>query len=69
MNTIANAVIPADVLADLEYAARLQITGQRDLGFEKRIRAEAEKIRQEILAKHGILNVAVDFVREGRDGE
>jgi hypothetical protein len=27
------------------------------------------KIRQQILAEHGVLNVAVDLIREGRDEE
>jgi hypothetical protein len=69
MNTLANNLIPTDALADLEYALQLQTTGQRDPEFEKRIGEQTEKIRQEILAQHGVLNVAVDLVREGRDEE
>jgi hypothetical protein len=60
---------PHDALADLEYALHLQTTGQRDAAFEKRIGEQTEKIRQEILAEHGVLNVAVDLIREGRDEE
>lgn len=66
---IENTTIPSDALADLEYALHLQATGQRDTEFEKRIGEQTEKIRQEILAEHGILNVAVDLIREGRDEE
>jgi hypothetical protein len=69
MNNLENIGIPADALADLEYALQLQATGKRDPGFEKRIRAQSEKIQQEILAQHGALNVAVDLIREGRDEE
>jgi hypothetical protein len=64
-----NNMIPADVLADLEYALHLQTTGRRDAEFEKRISEQTEKIRQEFLAEHGVLNVAVDLIREGRDEE
>jgi hypothetical protein len=67
MKTIENTMTPADALADLEHALHLQATGQRDPAFEKRIGAQTEKIRQEIRAEHGILNVAVDLIREGRD--
>jgi hypothetical protein len=69
MKTIVTTMIPSDALADLEYALHLQTTGQRDPAFEQRIGAQAEKIRQEILAEHGVLNVAVDLIREGRDEE
>jgi hypothetical protein len=69
MRTIENSLIPPDALADLEHAFHLQATGQRDPGFEKRIGEQTEKIRQEILAEHGVLNVAVDLIREGRDEE
>jgi len=69
MKAIENTTIPADALTDLEHALYLHTTGQRDLGFEKRVGEQTEKIRQEILAEHGVLNVAVDLVREGRDEE
>jgi hypothetical protein len=69
MKTIENAPIPCDALADLEYALHLQRTGQRDAEFEKRIGLQTEKIRQEVLAEHGVLRVAVDLIREGRDEE
>ena len=62
-------MIPSDALADLEHALRLQATGQRDPACEKRIAEQTEKIRQEILAEHGVLNVAVDLIRQGRDEE
>ncbi len=69
MKTIENIMIPADALADLEHALELQSTGQRDPAFEKRLGEQTEKIRQEILAEHGVLNVAVDLIREGRAEE
>lgn len=69
MMTIENTMIPSDALADLEHALHLQSTGQRDPAFEKRIGQQTEKIQQEILAKHGVLNAAVDLIREGRNEE
>jgi hypothetical protein len=69
MQTLQKDLIPADVLADLTHALHLQATGQRDPVFEKRIGAETERIRREVLAQHGVLDVAVGLVREGRDEE
>jgi hypothetical protein len=69
MKIIDESLVPSDALADLEYALNLQATGRRDPAFERRIGEQTEKIRQEILAEHGVLNVAVDLIREGRDEE
>lgn len=70
MMKLAETILaPHDVLSDLEHALYLQATGQRDAVFEKRIAEQTDKIRQEILAEHGVLNVAVDLIREGRDEE
>jgi hypothetical protein len=69
MNAIPQPLIPADALADLEHALRLQETGRRDPAFENRIGEQTEKIRQQIRATHGILNIAVDLIREGREEE
>lgn len=66
METILN---PNDLLADLEHALSLQALGQRDVAFEGRVAEQTEKIRKEILAKHGVLNIAVDLIREGREDE
>jgi hypothetical protein len=69
MEATENTLIPSDALADLEYAVHLQTTGQRDPAFEKRISEQTEKIRKEILAEHGVLNVAADLIGQGRDEE
>jgi hypothetical protein len=54
-------------LTDLEYAIQLIVTGKKDPEFATRVQAETEKISEEILRKHGVLNVAVDLIREVRD--
>ena len=60
--------IPPEVLADLERAIELLMTGQRDPEFEERIHAEAEKITREVLEKHGVLDIGVPAIRALRDG-
>jgi hypothetical protein len=62
-------VIPPEVLADLERAVQLAMSGQHDPEFERRIQLQSAKIRQEVLQKNGVLDVAVDLVREGREEE
>lgn len=63
------SVIPPEIMADLEYAMHLAMTGQRDDAFARRVREESARITQDILAEHGVLNIAVDLIREGRDEE
>jgi hypothetical protein len=38
-----------------------------DPELRRRIRARAEKVRQEILEKHGVVEWAVDMIRDARD--
>lgn len=40
-----------------------------DPDVAKRVHERAEKVRQEIFEKHGVLDVAVDLIREGRDSD
>jgi hypothetical protein len=69
MKPVQTILPPHDALADLEHALHLQATGQRDAAFEKRVGEQTDKILPEILAEHGVLNLAVDLIREGRDEE
>jgi hypothetical protein len=64
-----STTVPVDILADPEYALRLQATGQRDPAFEQRLVVQTEKIRQQVIAEQGTVNLAVDLIREGRDEE
>ena len=61
--------IPPDVLADMEKAAELAVTGRRDPEFEKRVQAEGRRIREEVYREHGLLDIAVPAIRELRDEE
>ena len=58
---------PSNTRTDLEYALHLIMTGQKDPAFAVRVQAKTEKIAEDIQRKHGILNVAVDLIREVRD--
>jgi hypothetical protein len=59
----------AENKTDLDYAIQLIMTGKKDPEFEARVHAEAEEIREKIFQQHGLLNIAVDLIREGRDEE
>jgi hypothetical protein len=60
---------PAGTMTDLDYAIHLMMTGQKDPEFAAKVQAESAKITEAIRSKHGILNVAVDLIRESRDEE
>ena len=64
---MATAEKPSATLTDLEYAIQLIMTGKNDPDFAARVQAETEKITEEIRSKHGVLNIAVDLIREARD--
>jgi hypothetical protein len=68
MATKTKDSIPLDVMADLEKAAHYAATGQHPSPeFVRRIAEEAEKIREEVKRKHGILDIGVPAIRELRD--
>ncbi len=62
-----DAGIPADVMAELEYAAQLVASGRKDPAFARRIAEEAARIREEVKREHGLLDIGVPAVRELRD--
>ncbi len=62
--------VPPDMLADLAEVLRQAARGKvTDPELIRRVTERAEQARQEILREHGVLNVAVDLIREGRDEE
>jgi hypothetical protein len=54
-------------LTDLEYAIELIMTGKKDPDFAARVQAETKKITEKIEREHGVLNIAVDLIRDARD--
>jgi hypothetical protein len=70
MNAIENILNPADMKADTDAVMDSIATGKRlDPVIARRIRDRAELIRQEILEKHGLLDIGVPAIRELRDGD
>ena len=62
--------IPSEILADLEEVCQQAAAGGvRDPDLLRRVKERSAQVRQELLRKHGLLNVAVDLVREVRDEE
>ena len=61
---------PADI-ADMDEVCRLVSEGKRvtDPELLKRIRERSEAVQREILEKHGVVEWAVDLIREARDEE
>jgi hypothetical protein len=64
---MATAEKQSATLTDLDYAIQLIMTGQKDPEFAARVQAETGKITEEIYRKHGVLNIAVDLIRDARD--
>jgi hypothetical protein len=63
MKTIEQTELDADTRAVIEHA----MTGNPlDPEIARRVRAEGEKVRQEIFAKHGLVDIAVPAIRELR---
>jgi hypothetical protein len=56
---------------DLEEICRLIAEGKKvtDADLLKRVQGRSEQATREVFEKHGLLNVAVDLIREGRDEE
>lgn len=55
--------------ADSQEVARLMAAGKRvtDPELRQRIRARAEIVRQQILDEHGVVEWALDMIRDARD--
>jgi hypothetical protein len=58
--------IPPEILAQMERAVELAISGRKDPEFERALHAEAEKITEELRRKYGTLDIGVPAIRELR---
>jgi hypothetical protein len=71
MSEDAMAIVnkPSQEQADAEEVMRLVMEGKRvtDPALILRVQQRAEKVRREIIEKHGIVEWAVDLIREARD--
>jgi hypothetical protein len=64
-----SASIPPDVMRDALLVAERVAAGQPvPPEVVRRVRERAERIRREVLAKHGVLDIGVPAIRELRDG-
>jgi hypothetical protein len=61
------SAIPANLMADLQDAADKAAKGTRDPEEAKKACEEMDRIREEIRAKHGVLDIGVSAIRELRD--
>ncbi|MBI1899991.1 MAG: hypothetical protein HYS13_02605 [Planctomycetia bacterium] len=68
-NTVMSTdVEQSEALADLEALCSSLAAGRPvDPDLAKRIRERSERIREEIRRKHGVLDVAVQLIREARE--
>jgi hypothetical protein len=68
MATEVNSVTPQE-LADSQEIMRLVSEGKRatDNELRKRVAERAEKVRQEIVERFGVVEWAVDMIRDARD--
>jgi hypothetical protein len=72
MATLENpSAIPADEMADLEEVSRLISEGEpvTDPALLRRIYERSEEVQRQIQEKHGVVEWAVDLIREVRDEE
>jgi hypothetical protein len=69
MATVEQPRVRDQEQADHEEVCRLLAAGEKvtDPDLRRRITERAEKVRREMLAKHGVTNMAVDMIREARD--
>ena len=58
-----------EVIADARRITELTLRGEKDEELFARVRARSELLREEVFRKHGLLNIAVDLIREGRNPE
>jgi hypothetical protein len=69
MNSQTTTVSTApDVLDDVQAVADAVAAGRRvDAGVAARIRERSEKIQAQLLREHGVREIAVELVRQGRE--
>lgn len=62
-------VLPPELMAELEAAARYAASGIRDPEVMRRACERMDKLSEEIRRKHGVLDIGVSAIRELRDSE
>lgn len=69
MKTIETLSAADQAKADSEEIARHVVEGRKvtDPELRRRVTERADAVRREMLARHGVMNIAVDLLRECRD--
>lgn len=67
MTTFEHTTVPAELLTELRDAVSRASEGIRDRAVMDRACRDMDRTRAEILARHGILDIAVPAIRELRD--
>jgi hypothetical protein len=60
--------IPADLMSELRAATERAARGIRDPEVMRRACERMDRMREELRRRAGDLDVAIDLIREGRDG-
>jgi len=65
------SAIPAEEMADMEEVCRLVAEGKRvtDPALLKRIYERSEEVQRQVREKYGVVEWAVELIREARDEE
>jgi hypothetical protein len=65
-----NRAIPRDLLADTQAVIDHLVSGKLlDPKVARRVQERADRIREEIRQKHGVLDIGEPAIRELRDGQ
>jgi hypothetical protein len=63
------ATIPADLMAELQQAARRAAKGVRDPEAMRLASERMDRLREENRKKYGVQDIGVQIIRESRDRE
>lgn len=63
------STIPPEIMAELQEAADRAARGIRDPEAMREACERMDRMREELRQKYGEMSVAVDLIREVRDGE
>ena len=67
MKTKDDAVIPPDVLADVQAVADAVAAGRPvDPDVARRVQERSQQVQDELLKKYGVREIAVDLIRKVR---
>ena len=67
--TTGDEIISRETAAELEAAAARAAAGARDSASIRRACERMDRMREEILRRHGVLDIGTPAIRDLRDGE